>query len=362
MNEFARYLGQRGHQVRIICSRPGRGGSISNPGWVADYHRSLWHPSMARLGLLEYHLFPFTTYAALLRERFDVMHCFNFTDALAAAYLPRRCRPVIVLHLNCIPPDVPYRRVLSLGGAVLRRAVQAADEIITVSRQQHQYFEKRCGRTSTTIYVPVNTETFALSTRRDHDRPTILCASALEDQRKGGRVLMRAFNLVKETRPTAVLEISSQVNGDLQSSLLDLVAPQWRSDVHFHGPGDLDDLPALLGRAAVVVLPSLWEAFSMVLMESWATGTPVVTTEQSGSQEVLDLLVGRTFEPGPIEMAGPSNVEGLAQAIIETLELSSRPETPGNCRSLAERFAWPVLGPSFEDVFRRALERRRHRK
>ncbi|MDQ2898641.1 MAG: hypothetical protein M3Y07_02440 [Acidobacteriota bacterium] len=67
--------------------------------------------------------------------------------------------------------------------------------------------------------------------------------------------------------------------------------------------------------------------------------------------------MGRTFDPGARDRAEASNVEGLTQAILETLDLSSLPDTAAHCRAAAMRFSWSVLGPVYEDLYRRVLSR-----
>lgn len=356
MNEMASYLSHRGHQVKIICSHPARRKLVNESGYITDYHRSLWRPFLARWGVLDYHVFPLTTLGSLLRERFDLAHCFNFTDALAATWARSFTGVKVVLHLTALPPSVPYRRTLSTGGLILCKAIQAVDGLISVSQEQRRYFESRCHRQAISIPGPVDTEAFGLSP--SHAEPVIVCASALEDPRKGGRLLMRGFSLLKERRPEARLRIASSVSDGLQAELLDLVPDQWRRDVEFLTETDSGSLPRLLGSAAVVVVPSLWETVSLVILEALATGTPVVATQQEdGSHEVLNPLIGRTFEPGPTNIAEPSNVDGLAQAMFEAIDLSRQPETARRCRQVAERYAWQSVGPQYEAVYQQALGR-----
>ena len=355
MNELALYLSRRGHKVKIICSHPGPRKIVHEDGITKDYHRSLWNPFMARLGILDFHVFPITTFTSLLRERFDLAHCFNFTDALVAAWTRRITGVRVVLHLTSIPPAVHYRRSLTVGGAILRRAIHAADELVTVGKVQQKYFEARSGRAGTNMPGAVDMEAFLPSDFRDRDRPIIVCASALEEPRKGGKLLMRAFSRLKEIRPEVQLEVSGNVSDRLRSELFELVAPPWRSDVHFLGAGEPGDLPRLFGRAAVVVVPSLWETIPLVILESLATGTPVVATGENGFHEVIRPGVGQTFEPGPPNAAEPSNVDGLVRALLDTLELNQIPETPARCRAAAERYSWKFVGPQFEDIYRWAL-------
>jgi phosphatidylinositol alpha-mannosyltransferase len=359
LNEFAAFLGNRGHKVKIVCSKPGAREIVRHESYTADYHRSLSFSWLARFGILDYHVFPLTTLLATARERFDIIHCFNFTDALAARATARIHGAAVLLHLASIPPSVAYRRELSSGGFLLRRAIFAADQLLTVGLAQQRYFESRFGRKCALLPVPVDLDRFTLRETRDHRHPVILCASALEDRRKGGRLLMRAFNRIKTEAPAAQLKISSQLGPDLQNELLALVDPEWRADVHFLGAGDLTDLPDLFGSAAILVVPSLWEASSLALVEALATGTPIVsTTDLPGFHELIEPGIGCAFEPGPPDEAEPSNLNGLVDSLMEALRISALAETPRNCRRRAEAHGWPVVGPRYEALYYRMLSQR----
>jgi glycosyltransferase involved in cell wall biosynthesis len=51
--------------------------------------------------------------------------------------------------------------------------------------------------------------------------------------------------------------------------------------------GEVRDVPALLARASLFVLPSLTEGISLTLLEAMARGLPVVTTRVGGNPEVV---------------------------------------------------------------------------
>ncbi|MEE9296594.1 MAG: glycosyltransferase family 4 protein [Phycisphaerae bacterium] len=355
LNELACYLAQRGHDVTVVACKAGPRQITRQRGYRTDCHRRIWHPVLGRIGVLEFHAFLATSLIHLLGRRYDIVHCCTFTDAYAAGLARRVTGVPYVFWVNGIPAPVPYIRSVSLGSRVFRRSICNADEVISLSKHMHDYFEGRFGRGGVTIPVPVDVETFRLSRRRDHDRPIILCAAALEDARKGGRFLMRAFDILKQSCGTAVLQLSSPISDRTRSELLGLVSQRWRRDVHFLGTGHLAELPELFGRAAISVLPSLWEAFGMVILESMSTGTPVVGTRDGAIPELITTPdVGRLFEPGPTTTE-PTNVEGLVQAMTEGLELSRRYETAERCRAHAEQYSWAAVGPRFEELYERLI-------
>ena len=98
----------------------------------------------------------------------------------------------------------------------------------------------------------------------------------------------------------------------------------------------------------------------MVVVESLATGTPVVGTRDGAIPEILNSPeIGRLFDPGEDAQVEPTNLDGLVQALREALELSRDPATAAHCRKRAEELSWKVHGPRFEDLFQQLAENAR---
>ena len=360
INELAAFLANRGHEVTVIAAKPGRREVRKERGYTTVCHRRLWHPVLARAGVLEVHAFMITAFASLMRKRYDVVHCCTFTGAFAARQARRFTNVPYVFLVNGLPPRIKYFRSVTLKGAVFRRAVTDADEVISLGDYMREYFQTRFGRGGIVLPIPVDMNRFPLSTTRDHDRPVILCAAALDDERKGGKLLMRAFDRLKTINPNVRLQISCKLTESQRDTLLGEVSSAWRRDVEFLGVGQLDDLPTLFGRAAVSVLPSLWEAFGMVIPESMATGTPVVGTRDGNIPALINNeKVGRLFDPGHSTTPQPTNLEGLVEALRQGLELSRMPETAQCCRDHAEQYSWNQVGPRFEQLYIDLIDKRR---
>ena len=70
--------------------------------------------------------------------------------------------------------------------------------------------------------------------------------------------------------------------------------------VHFHGRYGPADVPRLLARADVLVVPSIWyENSPLTLHEAFLAGVPVIAAAHGGMQEfVRDGANGLTFRPG----------------------------------------------------------------
>jgi glycosyltransferase involved in cell wall biosynthesis len=73
----------------------------------------------------------------------------------------------------------------------------------------------------------------------------------------------------------------------------------------FHMPGAREDIYEILQLADIVTLPSLWEGLGFSLMEAMAFGKPVVGTDVSGINEIIDHGVNGLLVPtvSPVKLA-----------------------------------------------------------
>src|SRR5213595_1536610 len=103
-NELARYLARR------ECT--------GDNGYTTVCHRRLWHPALAKVGVLEFHPFALTALANLLRGSYDVVLSCTFTDAYAATLARRVTGASCVFVVNGLPPRIRYIRSATLRGAI----------------------------------------------------------------------------------------------------------------------------------------------------------------------------------------------------------------------------------------------------
>jgi glycosyltransferase involved in cell wall biosynthesis len=122
-----------------------------------------------------------------------------------------------------------------------------------------------------------------------------------------------SLSLTAPLEPARLDVYGDDVRPDLLAALRAWVAQEGLGDrICLHGGYDHEDLPAILDRADVVVLPSVWEGLPLVLVEAMQRGVPVVATDIGGTGELgLDnpdvVITGvpwESFAAGLLEMAG----------------------------------------------------------
>lgn len=117
-----------------------------------------------------------------------------------------------------------------------------------------------------------------------------------------------------------------------------------------HHVGMQPDPRPYLRAADVLVFPSAYESFSLVVTEALACGLPVVATP-TGS--VPDLV-----EDGVNGFVTDGTPEGVAEGIRGYLA-SDRAAMAVSARRTAERHSWRAVAQQYLDLFERVLEERR---
>ena len=117
---------------------------------------------------------------------------------------------------------------------------------------------------------------------------------------KGVHLLIKAVNLVNQDYPgKIVLSIYGDTNhsADYSSKLFELTRDS--SNIKFCGTYPHDQSAGIFSELDVLVVPSLWYDFPLIIYEAFATKTPVIATNLGGMAEAVKHEVnGLLFERG----------------------------------------------------------------
>lgn len=104
------------------------------------------------------------------------------------------------------------------------------------------------------------------------------------------------------------------------------------------------ELPALLGQCDVLVFPSYFEGFGLVILEAMACGLPVITTAASAGPDIITPGEdGWIMEPG--------DLRGLVQIMKDCLSNRARVlSMRGVARAKAEKFSWTAYGDRWVQI------------
>lgn len=329
--ESSAALAARGHHVTVLTS--GGAASRSRSGGVRTVrYRRLFGGSYRHE-----HWFGWRVLPALLAGRYDVVHSLSPWDAVSSIKAAR-----ITGHRTVYQElGNPVRAKVEQRGdrAARERVIADIDVFGCMSEFSRSWLVDDWGRPGTVIPGGVRLDRFGPQPR--HPAPTILFAGAVDRPEKQLRELLAAVAVLAQREPDVRLLVSGP--GDAGPLLAD--APAAARDRTTVLPlGEPEDLAREYARAWVTTLPTLWDSFGLVVIESLASGTPVVVGPQGAPPEVVEPDVGvvaPSLEPGD-----------LAGALARGLELSQQPGTVERCREVAARYDWDAaVAPLLERLY-----------
>ncbi|MFO0871510.1 MAG: glycosyltransferase family 4 protein [Pirellulales bacterium] len=230
------------------------------------------------------------------RTPFDVLHCHNVFPAgeIAARFATRRRIPLVLTSHAC---DIAVDSHLWKKPQVLprvRRVIEQADAIVAISDMVEERFVALGADREQLVRIPNGVDGATLAT--PVPRPENLCSQIQPDQyllflgrlipRKGADLLVEAFLRLAETSSlTLVLAGEGAQSDELRQRLS---TEKHRDRVLLLGLVEGATKTYLLQHARSVVIPSrISEGSSLVVLEAYAAGRPVVATAVPGLVDVV---------------------------------------------------------------------------
>ena len=190
------------------------------------------------------------------------------------------------------------------------------------------------------------------------DRKFNLIAVGRLEKEKGHYYLIKAMNLIVNKNKMENVNLIIVGEGQLKKELIKLVI-NYRLTEHIFFVGWQDNVFKFLKHADVLVLPSLREGFSIVIVEALACGIPVVSSNcKSGPREILAPNTDFNFQTKSIEvgeygiLVPPKNPNALARGIIRLLgdfKLREKYSQTGKIR--VNDFSFKKIIPQYEKLF-----------
>ncbi len=158
---------------------------------------------------------------------------------------------------------------------------------------------------------------------------------------------IRAFQIVRASFPAAHLTIAG--SGPQEQRLRDLVAELNLSNViKFAGRLERDAMAALYRSADIMLNPSLADNMPNSVLEAWASGVPVVSTNVGGIPYLAQDGITASLVP-------PGEPVAMAQACVALLSDPSlwRSRSESGLQE-AQRYTWLCVQPVLGKIYRRA--------
>ncbi len=225
----------------------------------------------------------------------DVQHSkfggmLDFTTKRYLQKLANEYKPDIFLswmsRAASLTPEGPFPKVARMGGYYKLKYFQKCDHMVGITQHLCSYMIQQGWPSDRVHYIPnfINWSPAPAINRAQFDTPEdvplLLCLGRLHPV-KGLDTAIRALAKV----PDAYLWIAGE--GPLKDELIKLIKELSLTDrVRFLGWRT--DKEALLATADIVVFPSRQEGFGNVILEAWASKTPIVATAAQGPAAYID--------------------------------------------------------------------------
>ncbi|MGH3743711.1 MAG: glycosyltransferase family 4 protein [Mycobacteriales bacterium] len=346
IHDLGTRLAGRGHEVDLWTGQPrGLTSRAVVDGVRVRYVRTPLPSSLARRGWTRESAFGGLAAVGAAVSRADVVLSFLYADAYGASlsrHLPgRRGRPLVLKLTGSAPLSYLEAQGQRLDRALLRRALDAADEVWVNSRYVQEAMAD-WDRPMHVVPAGLDPEVFAPSAPRSPE-PLVLCTAAPAEPRKRVADLLAAWGRIRSELPGATLVVAQSTSAHDESLLRTRLDPADRGSVRFAGRLGDEELARAYSSAWVTVAPAVYEALGLATLESLACGTPVAGARSGATPELLSA-------PGTGTLFTPGDAESLAAAVVAAAELARQPATGDVCRAAALRYAWPGI---VDDVERR---------
>jgi glycosyltransferase involved in cell wall biosynthesis len=291
----------------------------------------------------------------LRRERIDIVHTHLFEPSvigLLAGLLARTPMRIMTRHYSDYHTRINKRWHVRLD----RLCTWLSHAVIAVSRHTADHLIEAERALPEKVHIVLNGIDFERvrltdvdareRTRREFgaDNAYLLVIVARLHPEKGHHYLFRALPEIQR-RASKPVRLLVAGNGTFDE--------EYREQVRAMGCDEMvtflgfrNDSPRLIAAADLLVLPSMAEAFGLVLAEALYLGTAVVATRVGGIPEIVDDGVDGSLVP-------PADSHSLAGAILELLE---NPEMRGRLagagrEKVLRKFRFENMVRSYEAIY-----------
>ena len=199
----------------------------------------------------------------------EAVYCFTLIALIG-------CKVPVVSSERIDPRKSPFLR------NILRRIILPLTDWLVVQTQDiKQFYPRFIQKRTSIIYNPVSDQVFHLPEVEKED--VVISVGKLDDQ-KNHALLINAFSKVAQDFPTWKLIIYGE--GPLRDSLQILINSLELTD-RVLLPGRSNRVIEEMNRSKIFAFSSNYEGMSNAILEAVCVGLPVVTTNVSGAEELV---------------------------------------------------------------------------
>lgn len=345
VHELAKRWVKEGHEVSLFCGNDGK----SKRNGLIDGVKIV-----RRGGNYTVYLWAFIYYALRFRNKFDVI---IDSENGIPFFAPLYARKPVFLLIHHIHQDVftkqlrfPVSNIAAFLEASVMPKVYRHNKIITVSESSKEDILKiGFGKSNDVSIVHPGIETSLFKKEEKTQNPLFSYVGRLKSY-KNIDIAIRAFSQVIRIYPKSKLLIigEGETLNNLKKLAIDL---DIRKNIVFTGRVSNERKARLLSRSWVVLQPSMVEGWGITVIESNASGTPVIASNVNGLKD--SVLHGQTGTLVPVR-----DVDAFAHAMIDfIIDEKYREEMSKNAYAWSANFTWEDSARKFFSIISSETER-----
>ena len=369
IREVARELGRRNHLVDVYTRihEPIHEQVVELGQNARLIHLNAGEEDTQKLAIY-YHLADFTRHLENFRKQnglcYDLIHSHYWLSGLAGKMLSRLWG---IPHIMAFHTLGAVKNATGIGEEEPELRINAEKEIvkdchhIIASTEQGKeelfsYYDAAPG-TISVIPCGVNLDLFRPIEReiaRSHlcfNSESIILFVGRIVPLKGIENLLKAMTYLDKMGKIKLVVIGGDGHSQAEMQRLKNLSRTLRIEgkVIFVGSVKQETLPFFYSAADLCVVPSYYESFGLVVLESLACGTPVVATKVGCAESVI-----RHGETGYV--VADNTPESLADKISRLLSTpNGKPDFVPSVRASVAKYSWPNISEAIIEEYRRVL-------
>jgi glycosyltransferase involved in cell wall biosynthesis len=286
----------------------------------------------------------------------DILHLHSFwVWPTAQALRDRLAKPLVytVHSLDRAEYELGQGPPQCISQAVSQEAViYRADRIIALTRSERELLKQYCPGVDDRVRIVGNgIEDVGIAPRPTSERgmATVLFTGRFVE-RKGIRELIDAIGIVLDQAPTTRFILAGGhrncTGSEMESWLLPPTLHSYRSRIHFTGWLTPTQMAAWYRKTDILVVPSWYEPFGMVVIEGMLHGLAVAASAVGGPGEILEHnRTGLLFHP--------RNAAALGQAILTLVKEPDRRVriAVAGAKEVRKKWLWPRIVEKMQNVY-----------
>ena len=255
-------------------------------------------------------------YVSVLASSFDVVIGVGCWYSLLLAYISPKIVNTITVGWMHSTYESYFNNPNSLSYGyenVFSEIAKNLNEIFVLTKSDKTKFDSEIGINSRVLYNPVD-ETFFVGGRKYKKRHRLLFVGRISMQHKGVDFLIPIMK--KVLRKYSDVELTVVGDGPDKDNFQKLVFEN-KLEEKIRLVGQSSDVKQYYLESDILLVPSRWEGFGVVLIEAMACGTPVIAYENKGPNEIIKNNVNGI-------LIKPYEIDEFSNEIIKLLDDAKR--------------------------------------